>query len=756
MILSLLLIFSNLSFALPPSVSQSGFLIEEKMDFRKSNSLGVSRDKKNKPSSLKVLKDLEQSKKWKECQELAPAVVKEFPTVKPWVLRAWAVCAARAFKVSSLPKAALLNPYNVFEKNQIIVESSIAWKSTRLEMQNLLALYIEAVLKDNARAGAKLLGPWIHKYYELSLEDKVSKARALAWSADISMINHQLVAAESFYEQSLHLTDNAEVREKLNSVRLALNIKKEEPVTSKVEILSEAEQKFEERFKATLKNNDLVAFVDDAITYLNRFPNGRRAKWCFEKIQDIYQNFSDKSDDGNSDEKFSILKQKTLEQFEKLEATRLLEIARNLHRRGDFAAGLRLAEKSYGPLSQSPQSGLILYIMGRCAQLSGEYKKARKYFEQYIEYQSSGDEIGEVQFRLALTHYRLGEYSSVVAVLERLMVNKTGDRYDLLSRYWLVRALQALSNSRAEIEAKILIEKYPLSYYGLRLQAERQNQSLGPWPTIGAKSKLSSSIFWTSFQKSAWDRVLLLGQNDWIGEALSEVSEMTLSAQPEAKTLLAQKLVQNHIYSPAIKLISDSLDQNPDLQSLEVISLGFPDAYADAISTQAQKYLLSPLLVKSLIRQESAFNEKATSSSKAMGLMQLIPPTAQEVATDLGLQGLELPQDAYLPGVNLQMGTSYIARMIKQFGGSVPLGLAAYNAGPSKVSSFIRARPEVRELTNRRSSEPIDEIWIDELPWTETSFYVKAILRNTILYRLRSGDKITLPQVLWSDLRLAP
>lgn len=732
-------------------------LIEEKLSFK----AGTAASKNKKANSLKTLKELEQSKKWKECQNLAPAVMKSFPTVKGWALQTWAICAGRPAKDSTSFESNLVKVIEAYQKNSANLSTSVAWRSLRPELQKDLSLLIESKLKSDPKS----VGPWIQTYQDLA-DDRETRARSLSWMGELSMTEHQLTAAESFFEQSLQLFENKTVRDRLQSVRLALNVaveKKESknpeaPVTGP-ETMSDAEIKFEERFKTSLKNNDLLAFVTDSVAYLNQFPNGRRAKSCFEKIQDIYQNFADKAGDKNSDkageDKFSLLKEKTLGQLENLEASRLLEIARALHRRSDFRGALRLAEKSYGPLAQSPQGAVVLYIMGRSAQFSGDYKKARKSFEQYMESHSAGEDINEVQFRLSLVHFRLQNYSSAVAVLEKLLLSKSADRYDLGGRYWLIRSLQATQNNRSEAEIKILLEKYPLSYYGLKLRSEAQNRVLEPWPKMSGPP-LTENLMLANFQKPIWERVLLLAENGWVGEAMNELSVMTYGSNPRIKVLLGQKLFKAGLYSPAIKLVMDGVDSNPDLQSLEILSLALPEAYESAILAQAQKNNLNPLLVKSLIRQESAFNEKATSTSKAMGLMQLIPPTAAEVAQDLGMQGIELPQDSYLPEINVQMGVYYIARMIKQFGGNVPVGLAAYNAGPTRISAFVRARPEMQEVVSQMASGPLDEIWMDELPWSETSFYVKAILRNTILYRLKSGSSVTLNPVLWSDLRLVP
>jgi soluble lytic murein transglycosylase len=72
------------------------------------------------------------------------------------------------------------------------------------------------------------------------------------------------------------------------------------------------------------------------------------------------------------------------------------------------------------------------------------------------------------------------------------------------------------------------------------------------------------------------------------------------------------------------------------------------------------------------------------------------------------------------------------------------------------VQIFLRARSGLQESLKPASSEPFDEIWFDEFPATETCFYVKAILRNSILYRSFTDKKVKLSQVLWQDLVVGP
>ncbi len=252
----------------------------------------------------------------------------------------------------------------------------------------------------------------------------------------------------------------------------------------------------------------------------------------------------------------------------------------------------------------------------------------------------------------------------------------------------------------------------------------------------------------------------LLARNSWNQEASLEAQEIPTPFETSAKVLFAKSLVDAQIFPPAIRLINEAIDKDPDMGALDVVSLSLPLIFKDSIEAQAKARKLNPLLVRSLIRQESAFGVKALSTSNALGLMQLIPPTAEEVASDLGLKDIVIPDDIFRPEINIQMGTYYLARMIKQFAGNVPLGLAAYNAGPTRMQKFVRERKEVQEMLTRPSSDPLDEMWFDEIPWFETSFYVKAILRNTLLYRLleASGSKdpdqrrVKVSSVLWKDL----
>ena len=107
------------------------------------------------------------------------------------------------------------------------------------------------------------------------------------------------------------------------------------------------------------------------------------------------------------------------------------------------------------------------------------------------------------------------------------------------------------------------------------------------------------------------------------------------------------------------------------------------------IEEAAEKYDVPVSLVKAIIKAESDFNPNAVSHSGAQGLMQLMPETAR----DLGVA------DSFDPRENILGGVRYFRGLLDQFHGSVPLALAAYNAGPNRIGP-LREVPAIEETEN--------------------------------------------------------
>jgi soluble lytic murein transglycosylase len=139
-------------------------------------------------------------------------------------------------------------------------------------------------------------------------------------------------------------------------------------------------------------------------------------------------------------------------------------------------------------------------------------------------------------------------------------------------------------------------------------------------------------------------------------------------------------------------------------------------------------------MVHAITRQESQFANNAISYAGARGLMQLMPGTAREQAGKNGVEYLSasLVND---PAYNIRLGNGYFKRMLNYYGGSYPLAVAAYNAGPGNVNKWLRQNGDPRTGAIRW----ID--WIERIPVYQTKDYVQRVLENAVVYETLHPEK---------------
>ena len=153
----------------------------------------------------------------------------------------------------------------------------------------------------------------------------------------------------------------------------------------------------------------------------------------------------------------------------------------------------------------------------------------------------------------------------------------------------------------------------------------------------------------------------------------------------------------------------------------------FPLPYRAELDKAARDQELDLYLLAGLIRQESEFDPKALSHASAYGLTQVRPTTGRQYARKLGIQRFT-NRMLFQPATNVQIGSSIFRGMLSQNNGRVEQTLAAYNAGPGRLT---------RWLGWNEYREPAE--FVESIPFTETRDYVQAVLRNADLYRRLYG-----------------
>ena len=155
-----------------------------------------------------------------------------------------------------------------------------------------------------------------------------------------------------------------------------------------------------------------------------------------------------------------------------------------------------------------------------------------------------------------------------------------------------------------------------------------------------------------------------------------------------------------------------------------ILCFYFPAPYRELTSSTVDGMDISPEIVTALMRQESYFNRWARSWVGASGLIQLMPGTAGDIARWYGLPVLS-GSDFFVPEKSIQYGSLYLARQYSAFNGSLVLALAAYNAGPGNASKWMEEFP---------LEEGDPELFIEQIPLTETRGYVKHVMANSWIY----------------------
>jgi soluble lytic murein transglycosylase len=299
--------------------------------------------------------------------------------------------------------------------------------------------------------------------------------------------------------------------------------------------------------------------------------------------------------------------------------------------------------------------------------------------------------------------------------------------------YWQGRAAEAAGHSQQARQHYAAAARYPTAYYGQIARAK-----LGMTDLVLRAPELSSLQRASLMQTELMRAGQLLYAADAKTELLAFMADLgDKTSDAGLVTLLAELAIKHKDARAALLVAKPALSRGLPVDPHAFPTIGIPDF----------KLLGEPVdkaIVYAISRQESAFNPRAVSVAKAMGLMQVMPGTGKMIAKRLGI-GFDQKRLLNDPVYNAQLGADELANLIQGNRGSLILTFVGYNAGPGRAKQWIQRYGDPRDP----AVDPID--WIERIPFSETRNYVQRVLENVQVYRVRLGHGSKL--MVEADLR---
>jgi len=378
-----------------------------------------------------------------------------------------------------------------------------------------------------------------------------------------------------------------------------------------------------------------------------------------------------------------------------------------------------------------------MYYRGRIFERLKQFTKAVAVYDSLHRYHSQTKYATRGYKRLAFLYEDLGD--TLKAVETFLSINEESTRFragmqlyktgaltmadsvfsisnDEEFVYWRIRVRERLGLPVEDLK-QYLVSIHPLSYYTLvRIDSAIAFDTLdiSEWMLHFGDSTPSFSANDSLHLSTALRYFRLCASNPAVHEL-----EMIANKSPQDLLLLSRLCAeyvadkQSILYSLDIKKAArkKSLRNLP----IDLYKLMYPVRYTFTIQDQGMEVHLC----LAMIWQESLFDPQARSWANARGIMQIIPPTAQQIAQDLEVDDYSL----YDPSISIRFGCYYFLNLFREMN-SVPFSLAGYNAGPMRIKNWLAQDPN-HEL----------DVFIDLIPFNETRNYVKLILARQEIYQ---------------------
>jgi len=377
-----------------------------------------------------------------------------------------------------------------------------------------------------------------------------------------------------------------------------------------------------------------------------------------------------------------------------------------------------------------------------------KYEEAIPLLKQVASMRSAGSLRILAHWYVGWCYFMLKDYGEALVAFDELL-RRGAKGAGIADRvmYWKGRALLASGmKSEAKESFREVMTKYPRGYYAELARRRLEGDSRDVYDFAIAKGSWGGPSIWKPSNPAAAsgvphiDRALELDRMGLHAEVARELKACDFNANPEAAEVGLWLAWKNYAHDTAYRLAQKKfrgvLKSSPgrDRFAYFVWEQAYPRAYDPVVTRLDTNGDIDPMLVWSIMKNESAFRPQVISPAGAVGLMQLMPTTANLISRKLG-EGKVSVTDLYRPGTNIAYGIAYLEKLADLFPGNAVAVIASYNAGEQAVG---------RWLANGTFSD-IEE-WIEEIPYGETNLYVKKVLSSYWRYQRLYGGHVRVAQ----------
>lgn len=390
--------------------------------------------------------------------------------------------------------------------------------------------------------------------------------------------------------------------------------------------------------------------------------------------------------------------------------------------------------------SQRRSAGLLL---GAYLVSVGEVKSGLAVYREVYQASTTSSQRRDMLWRAGVAAIRDGQIERAATNLRALMRLRPSGQLRFVGSYWLGVAEARLGNRRAATDAWLdLIERAPYTYYAIKAAAAygRLIGSSGT-PDAVARRLRPNQTFPTLSLRAAvkadgrYRAAVALSRAGLPEPAAAAARELSAAFRRDKAVglLAARASAMAGEHHQAVRLADRHFRPFLDHPSRgvppDVEALAYPRAYWDEVETAASRDGVDPLLLLSIMRQESRYEAPVRSVAGAVGLFQLMSYTAEALAPSLGM---EAPDEEALkqPAISASFGARLVGNLMRMFDGAAAPTVASYNAGEDLAEVWWRATAGQRE-----------EMFVDSIPYSETRNYVRLVLANYYTYQRLYGTR---------------